>query len=111
MKTRCLIACTNEVIMIGKQSDMECIGMYSDKEVDLRSLVDRAQPHVLVIDQYLKDHSYFPGLFLNNHASELLVIVLENDQNRIQIFQKGERFLSSNSDLISEIRYRGGVHG
>jgi DNA-binding NarL/FixJ family response regulator len=112
MKTKCLIGCTNEVIVYGlknllnEQSDMECVGSYVDGEVDLKGLIDRYNPDVLVIDQKNKYYPNLACLLPLVQYPDLVVIVLENDKNLIQIYRRGEMILSSNMDLIAVIRNR-----
>ena len=115
MKTKCLINCTNEVIILGLtsllsgQSDLECFEENYDLEIDLKGLVERYQPDVLVID---RQNRYYPYLFCRLASlqyPDLVVIVLEIDKNLIQVHRKGEITEQNNSDLLSVIRNRGSL--
>ena len=112
MKTKCLIACANEVIVYGlysllnEQTDMECVEANEDGEVDLKGLISRYHPDVLVVDQQNKYYPYLTSLLPLTQYQDLVVIVLENDKNLIQIYRKGEMIVSSNTDLIAVIRNR-----
>ena len=103
MKTKCLINCTNEVIIWGLtsllsgQSDLECFEENYDLEIDLMRLIDRYQPDVLVIDRQNRTYPYLFCRLASLQYPDLVVIVLEIDQNQIQIHRKGEMVVSSNS--------------
>ena len=115
MKTKCLISCENEVMVLGlstllrDESDLECVGVQLYSDTDLKPMIEQYRPDVLVID---RQNRYYPNLFCLLSLvqyPDLVVIVLEIDQNQIQIHRKGEMVESSNSNLISAILNRGSL--
>ena len=115
MKTKCLISCENELMIIGlssllsKHNDVDINRIQPQEKIELQALIDRYRPDVLVIDRQSKFYSY---LFCNMaliQNRDMLVVVLELDRNLMQIYFGGEMVEKSNADLISVIRNRGPI--
>ena len=116
MKTRCLISCENEVMILGlssllrAQNDFEWVGIPMGKNVELKALVDQYRPDVLVIDRQNRYYQYLFCLLPIFQYPDLVVIVVELEQNQIQIHRNGQVILSNNANLIPAIRNRGSIH-
>jgi len=90
--------------LLGDETDLEMRGISPTSQVDLIHEIRQYQPDIVVVNA--SSHLTVPGklLFAVDNHSQLRVVVISADDNRVCIYEKHEVFMTRASDLLDIIR-------
>lgn len=111
MPIKCILACSNEVLLksivedlLRRTNELELVEIVAESQVELLEAIEEHQPQVLVMCHKTHDTLTMNYLEILQRYPEVLMITVSTDDNYMHIYGKQKVLITQSTDLLSVIQ-------